>query len=168
MVSPSRTRSDTKYCTMGSTGIPSGMHSINCMAPVDGPQGGTPPTYGVNTEYVYLQEYPLKREIRVCGFQQGTMVGWCMVRIRLKHCRMAFQSATKRTWPCAGCHDLYPWYKLMESRRSGTQHEPSDSGEIRFWRVCVRCETGLRAIDFESWSNIERKSPRTIAVKHVS
>eukprot|EP00974_Lingulodinium_polyedra_P080885 7836258-Lingulodinium_polyedra.AAC.1 len=61
---------------------------------------------------------------------------------------MAFQKSTKLR-PCALCKEPLTHFKLMESYREEHAFDKREcDDQIRYWRICVKCETQLRVSEF--------------------
>eukprot|EP00974_Lingulodinium_polyedra_P035345 3393034-Lingulodinium_polyedra.AAC.1 len=70
---------------------------------------------------------------------------------------MAFEKSTKLR-PRALCKGPYTHFKLMESYREEHAFEKRErDGQIRYWRICVKCETQLRVSELAKWSASQKK-----------
>eukprot|EP00974_Lingulodinium_polyedra_P107174 10375722-Lingulodinium_polyedra.AAC.1 len=47
----------------------------------------------------------------------------------------------------------------MESYREERAYEKGEcDDEIRYWRICVKCETEIRVSEFANWSEEQKKA----------
>eukprot|EP00974_Lingulodinium_polyedra_P075981 7357640-Lingulodinium_polyedra.AAC.1 len=61
---------------------------------------------------------------------------------------MALEKSTTLR-PCALCKEQYTHFKLMESYREERAFEQREcDDQIRYWGICVKCETQLRISEF--------------------
>eukprot|EP00974_Lingulodinium_polyedra_P035757 3432314-Lingulodinium_polyedra.AAC.1 len=70
---------------------------------------------------------------------------------------MASEKSTKLR-PCVLCEAIFTHFKLMEFYREEHAYEKRErDDDIRYWRICVKCETTIRVSEFAKWTDEQKK-----------